>query len=241
MKPKQSVSTNFIFNFLNQILSVVVPCITVPYLARTLGPAGIGEYSFALSLVTYFASFTNLGVNLYGQRQIAYLKNENKEVYSKAFWELVLLRVCLGVISSAAYFILIVRISDSYLLSALLTLEILNMILDIQWLFQGFENFRIITIRNFIVKTVTVLAIFIFVKSSSDVVIYALIISVGNLVGFASMWLVLRYYIVKVSFNELHMFSHLKGAWALYLPQVAIQVYTVLDKTMLGIITKSNI
>ena len=121
-------------------------------------------------MVTYFASFTNLGVNLYGQRQIAYLKNENKEVYSKAFWELVLLRVCLGVISSAAYFILIVRISDSYLLSALLTLEILNMILDIQWLFQGFENFRIITIRNFIVKTVTVLAIFIFVKSSSDVV-----------------------------------------------------------------------
>ena len=113
MKPKQSVSTNFIFNFLNQILSVVVPCITVPYLARTLGPAGIGEYSFALSLVTYFASFTNLGVNLYGQRQIAYLKNENKEVYSKAFWELVLLRVCLGVISSAAYFILIVKDSET--------------------------------------------------------------------------------------------------------------------------------
>ena len=92
------------------------------------------RYSFALSLVTYFASFTNLGVNLYGQRQIAYLKNENKEVYSKAFWELVLLRVCLGVISSAAYFILIVRISDSYLLSALLTLEILNMI----WIFSGY-------------------------------------------------------------------------------------------------------
>ena len=151
MKLKQSVSTNFIFNFLNQILAVLVPFITVPYLARTLGPAGIGEYSFALSLVAYFASFTNLGVNLYGQRQIAYLKNENKEVYSKVFWELVLLRVCLGIISSVTYFLLIVRISDSYLLSALLTLEILNMILDIQWLFQGFENFSIITIINFIV------------------------------------------------------------------------------------------
>ena len=237
MKLKQSVSTNFIFNFLNQILAVLVPFITVPYLARTLGPAGIGEYSFALSLVAYFASFTNLGVNLYGQRQIAYLKNENKEVYSKVFWELVLLRVCLGIISSVTYFLLIVRISDSYLLSALLTLEILNMILDIQWLFQGFENFRIITIRNFIVKTVTVLAIFIFVKSSSDIAVYALIMSVG----FASMWLALRYYVVKVSFNELHVFSHLKGALALYLPQVAIQVYTVLDKTMLGIITKSNL
>ena len=241
MKLKQSVSTNFIFNFLNQILAVLVPFITVPYLARTLGPAGIGEYSFALSLVAYFASFTNLGVNLYGQRQIAYLKNENKEVYSKVFWELVLLRVCLGIISSVTYFLLIVRISDSYLLSALLTLEILNMILDIQWLFQGFENFRIITIRNFIVKTVTVLAIFIFVKSSSDIAVYALIMSVGNLVGFASMWLALRYYVVKVSFNERHVFSHLKGALALYLPQVAIQVYTVLDKTMLGIITKSNL
>ena len=231
MKLKQSVSTNFIFNFLNQILAVLVPFITVPYLARTLGPAGIGEYSFALSLVAYFASFTNLGVNLYGQRQIAYLKNENKEVYSKVFWELVLLRVCLGIISSVTYFLLIVRISDSYLLSALLTLEILNMILDIQWLFQGFENFRIITIRNFIVKTVTVLAIFIFVKSSSDIAVYALIMSVGNLVGFASMWLALRYYVVKVSFNELHVFSHLKGALALYF----------LDKTMLGIITKSNL
>ncbi len=237
---KSSITNNFIFNLLNQILSVLIPCVTVPYLARTLGPASLGEYSFALSLVTYFSLFTNLGLGLYGQRQIAYLRNQPKQEYSKAFWEMVIQRFFIGIISLIIYFFIIVRLSNNFLLSLVLCLEIISTTLDITWLFQGFENFRIIVIRNLVVRILSLIAIFLFVKTPDDVVIYAAILSCSNLIGFASMWLAAGDYVQFVPFHKLHTFSHLKGSFALYLPQVATQVYTVLDRTMLGIIGGSN-
>lgn len=240
MPKKASITINFIFNFLNQILTVIAPCITVPYLARTLGPAGLGEYSFALSLVTYFSAFTNLGVNLYGQRQIAYLKDKSREVYSKAFWELIFLRCFTGLISIILYYLIVIRLSHSHLLSAILSLEILSVIFDVTWLYQGFENFKIIVVRNFIVRILSIIAIFTFVKEPYHLYRYAIILSGSNFLGALSMWFSLKSYVILIPIRELHLFSHLKGAFALYLPQIAIQVYTVLDKTMLGLIVKSN-
>ena len=240
MPKKASITINFIFNFLNQILTVIAPCITVPYLARTLGPAGLGEYSFALSLVTYFSAFTNLGVNLYGQRQIAYLKDKSREVYSKAFWELIFLRCFTGVISIILYYLIVIRLSHSHLLSTILSLEILSVIFDVTWLYQGFENFKIIVVRNFIVRILSIIAIFTFVKEPYHLYRYAVILSGSNFLGALSMWFSLKNYVILIPIRELHVFSHLKGAFALYLPQIAIQVYTVLDKTMLGLIVKSN-
>ena len=223
---KPSITLNFIFNFLNQILTVIAPCITVPYLARTLGPAGLGEYSFALSLVTYFSAFTNLGVNLYGQRQIAYLKD--------------ILRCFTGLISIILYYLIVIRLSHSHLLSAILSLEILSVIFDVTWLYQGFENFKIIVVRNFIVRILSIIAIFTFVKEPYHLYRYAIILSGSNFLGALSMWFSLKNYVILIPIRELHVFSHLKGAFALYVPQIAIQVYTVLDKTMLGLIVKSN-
>lgn len=237
---KASIKVNFILNFLNQILTVIAPCITVPYLARTLGAAGLGEYSFALSLATYFSAFTNLGINLYGQRQIAYLKNKSKQEYSKAFWELIFLRCFTGLISIALYYLFVVRLNHSHLLSIILSFEILYVVFDVTWLYQGFENFKIIVVRNFIVRFLSIIAIFAFVREPSHLYRYAIILSGANFLGALSMWCSLKNYITLIPLRELHVFSHLRGAFALYLPQIAIQVYTVLDKTMLGLIVKSN-
>jgi O-antigen/teichoic acid export membrane protein len=240
MPNKPSLTLNFIFNILNQLLTVIAPCITVPYLARTLGPAGLGEYSFALSLVTYFSAFTNLGVNLYGQRQIAYLKDKSKYEYSKTFWELIFLRCFTGLISIVLYYFLVVRLSQSYVLSAILTFEIISVVFDVTWLYQGFENFKIIVIRNFIVRILSIIAILVFVKEPQHLYRYAIILTGSNFLGALSMWGSLKNYVSLVPLHELKIFSHLRGAFALYVPQIAIQVYTVLDKTMLGLIAKSN-
>jgi O-antigen/teichoic acid export membrane protein len=241
VRKSYSVTGNFIFNLLNQILTVTIPLITIPYLSRTLGPAGIGEYSFSLSLVTYFSLFANLGVNLYGQRQIAYQKLESREAYSKTFWELCLFRCATGALSLSLYFLLISYLSSNFLLSAVLSLEIVSVVFDISWLYRGFENFRIIVLRNLLVKILALIFIFTFVKGPSDVVVYALVMSGANLLGYATMWLTVRAYIVRVSFQSLNVWGHLKGTASLYLPQIATQIYTVLDKTMLGLITKSNL
>lgn len=239
-KQQMDVKYNFICSLLNQILTVLIPCITVPYLARTLGPESLGEYSFDFSLVTYFSLFTNLGIGLYGQRQISYLRNQSSVTYSKAFWEMVIQRFFGGAFAFLLYFFIIVRLSNDSSLSLVLSLEIISATLDITWLFQGFESFRIIVIRNLFVRLLSLIAIFYFVKVPEDVAVYATIISGFNLVGFGSMWLSAKEYIQFVPFHTLHVFSHTKGMFSLYLPQVATQVYTVLDRTMLGLIGGSN-
>jgi O-antigen/teichoic acid export membrane protein len=236
-----SIAGNFIFNLLSQILSVIIPCITIPYLSRTLGPAGIGEYSFSLSIVTYFSLFTNLGINLYGQRQIAYQKADSKEIYSRTFWELCFFRCITGAVSLVLYFFLVSRLSHNFILSAVLSLEIISVIFDISWLYRGFENFRIIVLRNLLVRILALILIFTFVKGPSDIIKYALIMSGANLLGFLSMWMTLGSYVIKIPFKNLHITCHIKGTVALYLPQIATQIYTVLDKTMLGIISQSNL
>ena len=88
---KKSIAKNYIYNLLYQMLTIVLPLITTPYLSRVLGAESIGIYGYTLSIVTYFVLFGSLGIAMYGQREIAYLQND-KEKCSKTFWEIVIIR-----------------------------------------------------------------------------------------------------------------------------------------------------
>lgn len=111
--------------------------------------------------------------------------------------------------------------------------------IDISWFYQGMENFRKTALRNIVVKLLSVISIFIFIKNENDVSKYLLIYVLTTLLGNISLWLGIRKYIVKVKFNELQILKQLKHTISLFIPQIAIQVYTVLDKTMIGAITNN--
>ena len=88
---KKSVAKNYIYNLVYQILVMIIPLITTPYLSRVLGAENIGIYSYTLSITTYFILFGSLGVAMYGQREIAYVQDDvNKR--SKIFQEILFLR-----------------------------------------------------------------------------------------------------------------------------------------------------
>ena len=233
MSEKKNVVKNYIYNLIYQILILVVPLITTPYLSKVLGAENIGIYSYTLSIVTYFVLFGSLGIAMYGQREIAY-NQEDKHKRSKIFFELNVMRLFTFVIAILVYF-LIFCIDNRYsLYYKILLLEILANIVDISWFFQGLEEFKKTVIRNTIVKIISVICIFTFVKNSNDLIIYFVIYTLSTLIGNLSLWLYLPKYLVKVKIKELNIFSHLKPTIALFIPQIAIQVYTLLDKTMIG-------
>ena len=77
---KRSLTENVFFNMLYQVLVTVLPIITTPYTARTLGLSANGVHSFTESIVTYFIIFGAIGTSLYGIRKIAYVRDNEEEL-----------------------------------------------------------------------------------------------------------------------------------------------------------------
>ena len=106
-KKKKSVAKNYIYNLMFQVLKVILPIITTPYVSRVLGAENIGIYGYTLSISAYFILFGSLGVAMYGQREIAY-NQENKKEYSKIFGEIVIFRIITMSISMIIFGIIFV-------------------------------------------------------------------------------------------------------------------------------------
>lgn len=232
-----SLKKNFIYNFLYQILAVLLPIITVPYISRVLGPKGIGDYSYTASYAQYFVLIGMSGIALYGNRQVAFTKLDKKKL-SKEFWSIYFFQFITTIVSFILYIIMFVIINDNnnnlYLVQGI---TVLTTTFDISWFFIGYEDMKSIVIRNTIVKIIGVLLIFIFVKNFSDVIVYAFIMVISNLIGQLSMWTNIKgkVNIYKPTLRE--VFKHLKPSLILFISQLAIQIYTLLDKTMLGFIS----
>lgn len=227
----RSVKKNYLYNMAFQILRVIMPLITTPYVARVLSANSIGTYGFTISIVTYFILIGSLGVDLYGQREIAFVsRNEKKR--SEVFWSLLLLKIITMTISSLVFYFVFARTGDLSGYYRILLLEILANFLDISWLFQGMEDFKKTATRNMIVKISSVIATFCFVKTADDLWIYLLIYCLATLLGSLSLWPSL-FRIVKKP-ERINIKPHIKPVFILFLPQIATQVYTVLDKSMLG-------
>ncbi len=230
---KYSLKKNYAYNLMYQLLIVILPVLTTPYLSRVLGVHNIGVYSYTLSIATYFVLFGSLGVSLYGQREIAYVR-DNKEKTSKTFLEILFFRFFTMLISLIAFYLLFCLNGQYKIYYRILILELVSNSFDISWFFQGFEDFKKTVTRNFFVKIISLICIFTFVRDNNDLWLYILIYVLSNLIGNISLWFYLPKYVNKVNFKNLDLKRHIKPTIALFIPQIATTIYTVLDKTMIG-------
>lgn len=233
-----SIKKNYIFNVSYQIFAIIAPLITTPYISRVLHADGIGEYSFGDSIVTYFVLFAAMGTVKYGQREVAYNQNDRKG-RSVVFWNIVALRLAGAVVVMVPYLVF-ANMQPNKTLYFILSMNIVSVVFDISWLYQGVENFKTVTVRNFVVKIVSIILIFMLVKTENDVDIYAAVLCGSLLVGNILMWFRLRNNVDAPRLCELHPFHDFKSVFELFVPAIAISIYTVLDKTMIGVITGSS-
>lgn len=233
---KKNIVKNYIYNLIYQMLTIILPLVTTPYLSRVLGAGPIGVYGYTLSIVTYFILFGSLGIAMYGQREIAYVQDE-KNKQSRTFWEIVLVRIITMTIAFIIFYITFCLKGEYSLYYKILILELIANAIDISWYFQGVEDFGKTVVRNIIVKSLSLVCIFIFIKSPEDLWKYFLIYTLANVLGNLTMWLYIPKLLPKVSLKELNLIKHIKPTLALFVPQIATQIYVVLDKTMVGNIT----
>ena len=235
----KSLAKNYIWNLSYQVLVAVLPLITAPYLARVLGAEKIGAYSFVHSIVSCFVLVAVSGTALYGQRTIAKCHAQG-ETPKQVFCELLLLRV-IGVCASLGiYFLSVFQLADDRMLYLVVAVEILAAALDISWFYQGIEEFGKITVCNGFCKILSVTGIFLLVKDRSDLNLYALLVGGTILLGNVMQWSFLRSVWQPARLGKINLLRHIKPIFALFLTQIAIQIYTVLDKTMIGVLARSN-
>lgn len=214
---------------------IIIPLVTVPYVSRVLGSEGVGINAYTNSIIQYFILFGSIGINLYGNRTIAY-NRDNKKKMSQIFWEIALLRMICIAISYLIFIIFLSVVSEYQIFYFYQSFLIIAAGLDISWFFMGNEDFKKTVLRNTLVKIVSLIAIFVFIKSKSDIGLYILILSLSILFGNLTLWPYLRKMVNLPNIKQLNLWRHFLPSLALFIPQVATQVYLVLNKTMLGIL-----
>ena len=232
---KPSVKKNYIYNLAYQMLAVIIPLMIQPYIARVLGAGEVGAFSYTTAITGYFALVGNLGIATYGQLRVAAFRNDRK-VVSQIFWELAILRFLL-MTGAAAIFLLFIRFvarPEYKTLYLVLIVQIFASAIDIAWLLQGFEEFRKIVLRNTLIKIVSIVLIFAFVKKQSDIYIYALIMNGSTLLGNASIWFFTPSLVDRVPLRRLDLKRHLRSCIIYFIPTIATTFYLSLDKQIHG-------
>lgn len=229
----QSIKTNYIYNTLYQILSLFIPFITAPYISRVLGTDGIGEISYVASIAAYFVLFASLGSASYAKREIA-LHRDDKRKTSIIFWEIEILLVLLTTVCLVIWGFLVALSKQHTLLFVVQSIQILTVSVNLTWFFGGEEQFKLISIRNSLLKVAQIVFLFLFIKDKSDLLLYVFITNGFDFLGYISLIPVLRKYIQRIPLKELHPMRHFKSLIQYFLPTIASSVYQYLDKVMLG-------
>ena len=225
---------NFIYNVIYQILILILPLITVPYVSRKLGADGIGIYSYTYSIVHYFMLMAMLGINNYGNRTIAKVR-DNKEELSKEFFSIYAFQLIMSSLMLICYAIYVILFSNEYKLIAFIQIMyIMSSMFDINWFFFGIEKFKLTITRNTLIKILSLILIFLFVKTPDDVWIYTLILAGSTLFSNLVLFTFLFKYVKYVRINKKQIFNHLKPNLVLFLPVIAVSIYKIMDKIMLG-------
>lgn len=233
----RSLKKNFLYQSTWQLLIILVPLITTPYLSRTLGAYQVGVFSYTYAIADYFVMFATLGMSTYGVRTIAACGDDRNE-RSKTFWNAYTGQFFVAAIVLLVYIgYSLTSPQGGFIIAAVWGMWVVSALLDASWLLFGVEEFKIPTIRSIVTKLAGVVVIFAFVKGPDDLWIYCAAIAGSFLINQLLIWPFVRRYVhfVKPSFSEVK--RHLGPSARLFIPVIAISLYVMLDKVMLGMMS----
>lgn len=228
------VIKNYLYNASYQILLMLAPLLTTPYVSRILGAQNNGINTYTNGWVTFFCLFGQLGISLYGNREIAYNRLD-KAKRSKTFWEIFVLQLITSSAALLVYLFAVFQFSSTFKIYFLLqTVYIINGAIDISWYFMGMEDFKKTVTRNALVKIISILLIFLCVKNKNNLIPYIILLGFSSFVGNLTLWPYLKKQISFVKLSVLKPFKHFYPTLLLFIPTITTQIYLVVNRIMLG-------
>ena len=236
MNDNKRLVKNSIYNIIYRCFSIVFPLITSIYVARILGATNLGKIDGAQNIVSYFLIFSAMGIPTYGVKLVAQYKPKTNDS-SKAFIELWLINFILTIISCVVYYLLVFLVpffSENRVLYIITGLSLVFNIFNVDWFYQGIQEYRFIAIRSIVIKILSFISLFVFVHSKEDYLIYALIIILGTFGNYVFNIIRLKKYIILKKY-DLSFRTHINHILILFGAALAAEIYTLTDTTMLNV------
>lgn len=237
-----SIKKNFSYNLVYQVLNLVILLVTSPYIARVLGPDKSGVYAYTYSVANFFLLAAMLGVNNYGNRSIALIRDD-KEQLSKTFSGIYVMQLITSLLALGAYiFYLVFLVEADWEVALLQGVYLFSAAFDINWFFFGLEKFKLTVTRNIIIRMVSLAGIFVFVKDEQDLLVYTGVMAGSQLLSTLALWPYVKRYTHFQRPAIQDVVKHIKPNLILFIPVLAISIYNVMDKIMLGMMsTKAQV
>lgn len=235
-----TVKSNFIWNSLYQIIRIFIPLVTMPVVTRALGSDNLGIYSYTYSIALYGTYFILLGLNQYGNREIAKVRDD-KRLISKTFWSIFFGQFVIGCIVTLIYLLFYVSLEGAYRLFFMIwAIWLVAEIVDISWFFFGMEEFRIISMRNTLIRVLAVIAIVLFVRVEDDLWLYCFIQSLAFAMNSVILWMMFKGRVGFYKPAAKEVLRHIPPNLKLFAPVIAISCYTQLNNILLGYLTNMS-
>ena len=234
MAKAEHLKINVLYSVTFQVLEIILPLLTAPYLSRVLGADCLGLFSKSQALGQYFFLFCMLGVKNYGNRAIARVR-DNRYVRSKTFWEIYGFQFLVALLFYGLYWAAcFTYVTENRWIYMIQSLYVLSGVVNVNWFCFGMEKFKLTTMRSAAIRILSAVCIFVFIKDQSDLGLYTFIISFGLVLSNLIVWpLVVRHAdFVRPTWKG--MKPHIKPNLLLFWPVLAVSIYNVMDKLMLG-------
>ncbi|MBP3482451.1 MAG: flippase [Alistipes sp.] len=238
MSQQFSIKKNYIFNLFNTASSILFPLLAFPYAARIMGAESIGRINFLSSIIGYISILSCLGIPMYAIREIAKVRDNERE-RNRAAKEILILHTLLTLIGYGIVGIIAVavpKIHDDISLFLLLSISIFFNAIGCEWFYQGIEDFKYITIRGFIVKTIALILLFVLVKTPNDIYWYAGYSVIGSVGNNIFNFVRLHTYIKspQIGFGDMRPFRHFVPVLHIFILNLIVSLYINLNTIMLG-------
>ena len=234
----KSLKLNAFFNVVRNVLRLIFPLITFPYVSRVLMPEGIGKVNFANSIVMYFYTIASLGIGSYGIREAAKIRNDRLSLakFTKEMLSINMVSTLVSYILLAASLVFVKKFESYRILIIVNSSSIILNTIGFEWLYSALEEYGYITLRSIIFQIISLALTFILVRNSDDVVNYALVSVISNVGSNVCNLIHARRYLDLKTKVKLEIKKHLKPIFLLFLSSIAITVFSILDTSMVGFI-----
>lgn len=238
IKREKSLKLNMVLNAIKGLMGIIFPLITFPYVSRILGVDNLGRYNFSNSIISYFILIAGLGISTYAVREGARLR-DNQKVFQDFANEMFTINAISTIVAYLGLGVLLVvstKVQEYRVLLLILSLLIIFKTIGIDWIYSIFEDYAYITVRSIIFQFISLILLFIMVKTENDVNIYALItvISSGGS-GILNYLHAKKYCRVKLT-TKVNWKRHMRPILVLFATSVTVTIYTSSDVTILGLL-----
>lgn len=231
-----SIGKNIFYNMLLVFVNLLYPLISMSYISRILGVEILGEIGFAQSVINFLLLFATFGINNYGVRIIAQYKNKKDEI-DKIFSELNIIKF----FSSLGIFVIFILIlyyklgTKNYIFFSISLLLLAN-IFNLEWFFNGIENYKVVSLRNLVIKITTFIITVVIINNKKDTNLYCTILVVGQLLGNIYTFYYSKKF-VSLKFKNLNFKRHYKSLQIFFISSIITSIYTIVNEIILGILS----